>query len=76
MKIELKKRKFTYCLRTDLKLDIRIICTFITFAFSPPLVVIEKGLGHSVTVCIESSTSHKLQTTSLITISKTPEGKR
>ncbi|XP_035216404.1 mediator of RNA polymerase II transcription subunit 1-like, partial [Stegodyphus dumicola] len=37
--------------------------------------VIEKGLGHSVTVCIESSTAHKLQTTSLISISKTPEGK-
>ncbi|XP_054707284.1 mediator of RNA polymerase II transcription subunit 1-like [Uloborus diversus] len=37
--------------------------------------VTEKGLGHSVTVCIESSTAHKLQTTSLISVSKTPEGK-
>ncbi|KAG8199086.1 hypothetical protein JTE90_016223 [Oedothorax gibbosus] len=37
--------------------------------------VIEKGLGQSVTVCIESSTAHKLQTTSLITVTKTADGR-
>ncbi|GIY77928.1 hypothetical protein CDAR_572831 [Caerostris darwini] len=37
--------------------------------------VIERGLGQSVTVCIESSTAHKLQTTSLITITKTTDGR-
>ncbi|XP_055932927.1 mediator of RNA polymerase II transcription subunit 1-like [Argiope bruennichi] len=37
--------------------------------------VIEKGLGQSVTVCIESSTAHKLQTTSLITVTKTTDGR-
>ncbi|GFQ91407.1 mediator of RNA polymerase II transcription subunit 1 [Trichonephila clavata] len=37
--------------------------------------VIEKDLGQSVTVCIESSTAHKLQTTSLITVTKTTDGR-
>lgn len=37
--------------------------------------VLERHLGHSVTVCIESSTAHKLQTMSLLSVSKTPEGK-
>ncbi|XP_077516506.1 mediator complex subunit 1 [Amblyomma americanum] len=37
--------------------------------------ILEKGLGHSVSVCIESSGSHKLQTTSLISVTNTPEGK-
>ncbi|GIY48617.1 hypothetical protein CEXT_536511 [Caerostris extrusa] len=37
--------------------------------------VIERGLGQSVTVCIESSTAHKLQTTSLITVTKTTDGR-
>ncbi|KAH8038689.1 hypothetical protein HPB51_002833 [Rhipicephalus microplus] len=38
--------------------------------------ILEKGLGHSVSVCIESSGSHKLQTTSLISVTNTPEGKK
>ncbi|XP_065308531.1 mediator of RNA polymerase II transcription subunit 1 isoform X1 [Dermacentor albipictus] len=37
--------------------------------------ILEKGLGQSVSVCIESSGSHKLQTTSLISVTNTPEGK-
>lgn len=38
------------------------------------IVVIEKKLGNYVTVCIEGSTPHKLQTTSLIS-RRTQEGK-
>ncbi|XP_046389679.1 mediator of RNA polymerase II transcription subunit 1-like [Ischnura elegans] len=37
--------------------------------------VISENLGHSVTVCIESSTSHKLQTAPLITVNRSPNGK-
>ncbi|RWS30138.1 mediator of RNA polymerase II transcription subunit 1-like protein [Leptotrombidium deliense] len=37
--------------------------------------VVKRKLGFSATVCIESSTTHKLQTTSLISRTKTPEGK-
>lgn len=37
--------------------------------------VMEKKLGHSVTVSIESSTAHKLQTTSLIIV-KNQDGKK
>ncbi|RWS05021.1 mediator of RNA polymerase II transcription subunit 1-like protein [Dinothrombium tinctorium] len=38
-------------------------------------VVIKNKLGYSATVCIESSSNHKLQTTSLISVTKTTEGK-
>ncbi|KAG8239109.1 hypothetical protein J437_LFUL018367, partial [Ladona fulva] len=37
--------------------------------------VISEGLGHSVTVCIESSTSHKLQTAPLVSVNRSPSGK-
>ncbi|CAN8020807.1 unnamed protein product [Ixodes persulcatus] len=37
--------------------------------------ILEKQLGHSVSVCIESSSAHKLQTMSLISVTNTPEGK-
>ncbi|CAG2103315.1 unnamed protein product [Medioppia subpectinata] len=38
-------------------------------------VILEKKLGTSATVCIESSSSHRLQHESLINTLKTPEGK-
>ena len=38
-------------------------------------VILEKGLGFSATICIESSSSHRLQHESLINTLKTPEGK-
>ncbi|XP_074601440.1 mediator complex subunit 1 isoform X2 [Brevipalpus obovatus] len=38
-------------------------------------VVIKKKLGYSAAVCIENSSSHKLQTVSLISVTKTAEGK-
>uniref|UniRef100_T1J8I3 Mediator of RNA polymerase II transcription subunit 1 n=1 Tax=Strigamia maritima TaxID=126957 RepID=T1J8I3_STRMM len=37
--------------------------------------VVERQLGQYVTVCIESSTSHKLQTQSLMSITRTNDGK-
>lgn len=37
--------------------------------------VISKKVGHSVTVCMEGSTAHKLPTQSIITTSKGPSGK-
>ncbi|XP_074040881.1 mediator complex subunit 1 [Leptinotarsa decemlineata] len=37
--------------------------------------ITSKGLGYSVTVCIEGSAAHKLQTTSLITINRGINGK-
>lgn len=37
--------------------------------------MIKRKLGYSAAVCIESSSSHKLQTSSLISINKTAEGK-
>ena len=43
-----------------------------SFQFS---VILEKGLGYSATICIESSSSHRLQHESLINLQKTPEGK-
>lgn len=35
-----------------------------------------KNLGYSVSVCMEGSAAHKLQTTTLITVSRTMNGKR
>nr|CAI5854489.1 unnamed protein product [Callosobruchus analis] len=37
--------------------------------------ILSKGLGYSVTVCMEGSAAHKLQTTTLITINRTINGK-
>ncbi|XP_046992764.1 mediator of RNA polymerase II transcription subunit 1-like [Schistocerca americana] len=37
--------------------------------------VINKGLGFSVTVCVEGSATHKLQTAPLISINRSPGGK-
>lgn len=38
--------------------------------------VIGKGLGYSVTVCMEGSAAHKLPTTTLITVNRSINGKR
>lgn len=38
--------------------------------------VVAKGLGNWVTVCMESSTAHKLQTSTLITVNRNLNGKR
>lgn len=46
---------------------------------SLPLSVEEvtaKGLGYSVTVCMEGSVAHKLQTSPLISVNRSPGGKR
>lgn len=39
-------------------------------------VVISRNLGYSVTVCMEGSAAHKLQTTTLITVNRNINGKR
>lgn len=39
-------------------------------------VVIKRKIGHSVTVCMEGSTAHKLPTSSIITVNRSPTGKR
>lgn len=38
--------------------------------------IISKNLGYSVTVCMEGSATHKLQTTTLITVNRNSNGKR
>lgn len=38
-------------------------------------IITEKNLGYSSTVCVENSSGHKLQTTSLISITKSSDGK-
>ncbi|OAD52651.1 Mediator of RNA polymerase II transcription subunit 1 [Eufriesea mexicana] len=38
-------------------------------------IVIKRKIGHSVTVCIEGSTAHKLPTSSIITVNRSPTGK-
>lgn len=38
-------------------------------------IITEKKLGYSSTVCIENSSIHKLQTTSLVSITKSQDGK-
>lgn len=38
--------------------------------------IISKSLGYSVTVCMEGSATHKLQTTTLITVNRNINGKR
>ncbi|XP_046475793.1 mediator of RNA polymerase II transcription subunit 1 isoform X1 [Neodiprion pinetum] len=37
--------------------------------------IISRKIGHSVTVCMEGSTAHKLPTSNIITINRTPSGK-
>lgn len=41
-----------------------------------PETVIKRKIGHSVTVCMEGSTAHKLPTTSIITVNRSNTGKR
>lgn len=46
---------------------------------SDPLTVesvTSKNLGYSVTVCIEGSTSHKLQTSTIISVNRNMNGKK
>ncbi|KZC13828.1 Mediator of RNA polymerase II transcription subunit 1, partial [Dufourea novaeangliae] len=38
-------------------------------------IVIKRKVGHSVTVCMEGSTAHKLPTSSIITVNRSPTGK-
>jgi len=38
--------------------------------------VTSRNLGYSVMVCMEGSTAHKLQTTPLISVNRSPNGKR
>lgn len=38
--------------------------------------IINRKIGHSVTVCMEGSTAHKLPTSSIITVNRSPTGKR
>ena len=38
--------------------------------------IIKRKIGHSVTVCMEGSTGHKLPTSSIITVNRSPTGKR
>lgn len=38
--------------------------------------VISKKVGHSVTVCMEGSTAHKLPTSSIISVNRGPTGKK
>ncbi|KAI4487733.1 hypothetical protein M0802_011879 [Mischocyttarus mexicanus] len=40
-----------------------------------PETVIKRKIGHSVTVCMEGSTAHKLPTTSIITVNRSNTGK-
>lgn len=39
-------------------------------------IVIKRKIGHSVTVCMEGSTAHKLPISSIITVNRSPTGKR
>lgn len=41
-----------------------------------PDTIIKRKIGHSVTVCMEGSTGHKLPTSSIITVNRSPTGKR
>lgn len=41
-----------------------------------PDVIVKRKIGHSVTVCMEGSMGHKLPTSSIITVNKSPTGKR
>ncbi|XP_034948266.1 mediator of RNA polymerase II transcription subunit 1 [Chelonus insularis] len=40
-----------------------------------PETIITRKIGHSVTVCLEGSTAHKLPTSSIITVNRSPTGK-
>lgn len=40
-----------------------------------PDTIIKRKIGHSVTVCMEGSTGHKLPTSSIITVNRSPTGK-
>lgn len=39
-------------------------------------LVVMKKVGHSVTVCMEGSTAHKLPTSSIMNVNRSPSGKR
>lgn len=39
-------------------------------------IITSKSLGYSVTVCMEGSAAHKLQTTTLITVNRNLNGKK
>jgi len=41
-----------------------------------PDTIIKRKIGYSVTVCMEGSTGHKLPTSSIITVNRSPTGKR
>lgn len=41
-----------------------------------PDTIIKRKIGHSVTVCMEGSTGHKLPTSSIITVNRSPTGKK
>lgn len=41
-----------------------------------PDTIIKRKIGHYVTVCMEGSTGHKLPTSSIITVNRSPTGKR
>lgn len=41
-----------------------------------PEAVIQRKIGHSVTICMEGSTAHKLPTSSILTVDRSPTGKR
>lgn len=38
--------------------------------------IVLKKIGHSITVCLEGSTAHKLPIANIITVNKNPAGKR
>lgn len=38
--------------------------------------IIKRKIGYFVTVCMEGSTGHKLPTSSIITVNRSPTGKR
>ncbi|XP_077279456.1 mediator complex subunit 1 [Temnothorax americanus] len=40
-----------------------------------PDTIVKRKIGHSVTVCMEGSTGHKLPTSSIITVNRSPTGK-
>ncbi|XP_011866719.1 PREDICTED: mediator of RNA polymerase II transcription subunit 1 [Vollenhovia emeryi] len=40
-----------------------------------PETIVKRKIGHSVTVCMEGSTGHKLPTSSIITVNRSPTGK-
>lgn len=47
-----------------------------TYDVLNPDVIVKRKIGHSVTVCMEGSMGHKLPTSSIITVNRSPTGKR